>query len=229
MLLICSCLVIGTNAGEVELKCGADKWNPEIFIMTEEQLALTEEYFKNYQDCFVLSIRNVDISDIADGTFGSMSKLDTLRLENAGISDLKSTFWTGLGDSLTHLYLKGNNFPTLEANTFSGLSKLWLLNLENCGIKNINAQAFAGLPDLMALTLTGNPLDSLDENMFGSAPLRDYFGIWFDCDSMTCSQNLCWIGDKIKSGEIRSSIDWCETKCDNNGKTVMKYFEDECS
>ena len=228
VLLVCQCLANNANAGWVYMRCGPDKWEPKIVNKTAENLVLNNEYFKDYQDCWEVIIKDVHISSIADGTFASMSNLWILRLLNTGLTELKSTLWTGLENSLAYLYLTDNNFPTLEANSFSGLRKVWLLDLDNCGIKTIKSGAFSGLPDLKALTLKGNPVNSMDENMLGSGPLQEYFKIWFDCESLPCSHNLCWVLDKMKSGEIDSNLDYCETKCSNHGKTVMQYHKDEC-
>ena len=155
--------------------------------------------------------------------------LKYLKVEYAGISDLTHV-WSGLKGTLKSLDLNGNHFPTLGPHSFQGLTKTWHFGLNDCDIEYIEAQAFEGLPEILALTLEGNPLISLDPDMFGSHVHNKYGGtnIYFDREFFPCSEQICWLYPKVQAEEIAVSFDWRETKCDNIDKTVMQFLENDC-
>ncbi len=152
--------------------------------------------------------------------------LISLRLENAGLSDLSSEIWTGLEGFLKIMSLSGNHFQTITSHSFHGLTKLTNLELNMCGIQHVDAQAFEGTESLEWLFLKHNPIITMDSNMFGSTPLQEQVMIWFDCESMSCFPDLCWIHEKMKETEIVKP--WCDTRCDNYNITLEQYLDNEC-
>ena len=81
-----------------------------------------------------------------------------------------------------------------------------------------------GLESLQNLNLEGNPIISIDEFMFGSAPINNDISIWLGCHSMPCFTDLCWINEKIELPDIA----WCDPRCNNYDINVRQYLEDEC-
>ncbi len=150
--------------------------------------------------------------------------LESLRLDNFGLSDLNVDIWTGLEGTLRRLYLNFNHFQSIRAHSFQYLTKLQYLQLNECGIQHINAQAFEGLTAIIKISLDGNDIINIDINMFGSTPLDNQVELDFGCSSSPCIQDLCWLEKRMSE----THLERCGRQCNNYDRSVEQYLKDEC-
>ena len=118
------------------------------------------------------------IFELSERMFEGLGSLEELTLTNLAISELAQGTFTGLS-SLTILNLNANDFTTLTSNVFSdaGLgSTLTLLWLNTLGqLESVEAGAFSGLSGLLALSFQGSVnLQTLESGSFsGLVSLRE--------------------------------------------------------
>ena len=105
------------------------------------------------------------VDDCRDVTDAHLAAIQTLNLEYAGISTLRSDDFSGL-TSLSTLYLGNNNLTTLPADIFSGLSSLTALYIQNNKLNSLPEDVFSSLSSIRQLNLHSNQLTSLPKNLF---------------------------------------------------------------
>ena len=105
------------------------------------------------------------VSDCRDVTDAHLAAIQTLNLEFAGISTLKSDDFSGL-TSLRTLYLGNNNLTTLPEDIFSELSNLRDLYIQNNKLTSLPEDVFSSLSSIIQLNLHRNQLTSLPKNLF---------------------------------------------------------------
>ena len=160
------------------------------------------------------------------------TKIQDLHLSNSGITQLTRPMWDGLENSMSVLSVSENSIITIKSHTFDGVNALMYLNLANCGLQRIESLAFEGARDLNHIRLEGNPLFSLDSNMFGQNIINRFdwkaYRLNFDPEFVHCD-GLCWMKPWIKDQVIVTNLDEQPTKCDNLNKTAVQYLEDDCN
>ncbi len=109
------------------------------------------------------------VDDCRDVTDAHLAAIQTLNLEYAGISTLRSDDFSGL-TSLSTLYLGNNNLTTLPADIFSGLSSLTALYIQNNKLNSLPEDVFSSLSSIRQLNLHSNQLTSLPKNLFSGLP-----------------------------------------------------------
>ncbi len=167
-----------------------------------------------------------------------------LEIAYANITELTRDIWSGLENTLEWtLNLEGNTFISIKQYTFTSLSKLRWLKLNNCGIQYIEPFAFEGAKQLSIIGLSGNPLISLDGNMFGKTINErpdhwEHYVLYFDANSMKCHSEMCWLYGKMISGQIELLVGWwpdqtkfddLRPRCENGNQSVWNYFLNDCS
>ncbi len=223
--------------------------NPLTNVTSESFLGLSGSY---YGDPF-LDLSNTNLA-LTPGIFKHIGKLralfvnhksfhytphmwdgvdiGTLEMKYAGITELKREMFDGLEKSLYNVVLKGNNIQNIQAYSFQGLIKLAYIDLKDCNVHSIEALAFDGVPELFTVYLRGNPLINMDPNMFGSIfedrPIWDITWLRFDRNTMECSPKICWLREKMLSGDLETDLDEDGTRCENSDTTVVKYLESSC-
>ena len=105
------------------------------------------------------------VDDCRDVTDAHLAAIQTLNLEYAEISTLRSDDFSGL-TSLSTLYLGNNNLTTLPADIFSGLSSLTALYIQNNKLNSLPEDVFSSLSSIRQLNLHSNQLTSLPKNLF---------------------------------------------------------------
>ena len=105
------------------------------------------------------------VDDCRDVTDAHLAAIQTLNLEYAEISTLRSDDFSGL-TSLSTLYLGNNNLTTLPADIFSGLSSLTALYIQNNKLNSLPEGVFSSLSSIRQLNLHSNQLTSLPKNLF---------------------------------------------------------------
>ncbi len=109
------------------------------------------------------------VDDCRDVTDAHLAAIQTLNLEYAEISTLRSDDFSGL-TSLSTLYLGNNNLTTLPADIFSGLSSLTALYIQNNKLNSLPEDVFSSLSSIRQLNLHSNQLTSLPKNLFSGLP-----------------------------------------------------------
>ena len=147
-----------------------------------------------------------DIAQCDEITGDHLAQIGALKLQDKGISSLKTGDFEGLS-GLHTLRLEGNQLNTLPEGVFNGLSNLRELNLgdnllteapksvfevltslENLGLDGnrlaeVPAGLFAGFPNLFLLSLSRNPFTELPGGVFDGLSKLRY--LYLDSTGMT--------------------------------------------
>ena len=158
-------------------------------------MELNEQYLVNkYGKDKLKELKEVDLSSIGINcidlnAFKELKKLETLKLSNNEIDEIKfksfinQQFSLGilhlnknklkevpvviwLLSNLTELYLSGNMIKKIDSGTFIGLNSLIILDLGNNEIEEINRFSFKGIPRLKVLKLNNNKLQKIHRECF---------------------------------------------------------------
>ncbi len=105
------------------------------------------------------------VNECGEITDEHLATIDTLNLEYAGLSELRSGDFAGL-TSLRTLYLGNNNLTTLPADIFSDLSNLRDLYIQSNKLNSLPEDVFSGLSSIRQLNLHSNQLTALPKNLF---------------------------------------------------------------
>ena len=112
---------------------------------------------------------NPDLTELPAGLFDGLSSLQTLTLNDNGLSSLQGNAFAKL-DSLTYLELEGNALTELPPRLFDGLTKLVRLRLDGNQLTTIPA-GVDSLVSLQVLNLRDNKLTTLPAGAFDSLVL----------------------------------------------------------
>ena len=112
---------------------------------------------------------NPDLTELPAGLFDELSSLQTLTLNDNGLSSLQGNAFAEL-DSLTYLELEGNALTELPPGLFDGLTKLVRLRLDGNQLTTIPA-GVDSLVSLQVLNLRDNKLTTLPAGAFDSLVL----------------------------------------------------------
>ncbi len=105
------------------------------------------------------------VNECKEITDEHLATIDTLNLEHAGLTELRSDDFSGL-TSLRTLYLGNNNLTTLPSDIFSDLSNLRDLYLQSNKLNSLPEDVFSSLSSIRQLNLHGNQLTTLPKNLF---------------------------------------------------------------
>ncbi|XP_048253004.1 G-protein coupled receptor GRL101-like isoform X2 [Haliotis rufescens] len=112
---------------------------------------LVKDSFSNFTNLKHLDLsNNVNLSNIDNGTFAKLSKLEQLNLFNTCIMELKSTVLLGLSNLRT-LNISHSQMNYINVGSFSSLRFLECLDISQNKIQNFNKGIFDGLPSLKQL------------------------------------------------------------------------------
>lgn len=108
----------------------------------------------------VLSLNDNRISTIGQNPFIYLS-LREISLQNNQLSDFEPSIFAEVNETLTHLFLSGNQLTSLPSRAFSEFGILRFLGLNGNQVR-IPADAFRGANNLFYLNLGENQLTELD-------------------------------------------------------------------
>ncbi|CAD7003673.1 unnamed protein product [Ceratitis capitata] len=121
-----------------------------------------------------LRLTSNSIQSIANGAFQPLSKLIILNLAGNSLRQLSKETFRGLERaSLQYLDLSSNDLTTLVAELFAPLGKLQILNLGSNQLSSPTPALFAGLPLLRKLYMYENDMDALLANTFANLTALD--------------------------------------------------------
>lgn len=96
----------------------------------------------------------------------ALGDVTKLQLSDNRIAAISAADFTGLGSTLTEIFLISNVITEIPDSTFSGLPLLTSLTLANNDITSIGRNAFAAMPKLSFLALSDNKLTDLPADLF---------------------------------------------------------------
>lgn len=110
-----------------------------------------------------LSLHNNAIKKIQPYSFGGMPKLQTLALNNNGLtSDAIEAYAFARLNNLKLLYLNDNPLQSINKYQLAGLSNLKTINLNKTGLKSLPVDIFQFTPNLEIINLNDNQLTDFD-------------------------------------------------------------------
>lgn len=142
-----------------------------------------------------IELKNLGITEVFGETFSTLNVLEEISIsQNTQLRKIASNSFTGVHDTLTHLFVKTNDILTYEGqflnlpwsnlshldlsynkklgaiadNSFQTLSNLEYLTMQDIGLTNIHAQTFTGLGLLHTLDISYNTLTSFGDGAFQS-------------------------------------------------------------
>ncbi|XP_078656094.1 uncharacterized protein LOC144902489 [Branchiostoma floridae x Branchiostoma belcheri] len=102
------------------------------------------------------------LSYIPDYTFGNMTFMETLHLDNNNITKVAENGFKGLG-GLRTLGLSGNRLTEVPSVALRQIRNLRHLDLSNNNIHNLVQHSFADVPYLESLNLSSNCIEKIDK------------------------------------------------------------------
>ena len=112
--------------------------------------------FVRFSSLTELDLTGNPIGDPGNDSFIGLSEVRVLKLDNCGLTNVKSYFFNGLSN-LRNLSLELNAIEVLTADVFTNIPKLTKLELNFNRIQHVDGYVFAGLTDLHSLDLSQNP------------------------------------------------------------------------
>ncbi|XP_069696517.1 uncharacterized protein [Periplaneta americana] len=117
-----------------------------------------------------LTLENNGISTIEPGAFNGLPKLHNLHLKDNNLSVLELGIFGNL-KVLSGLHIAGNKLKTITPGVFIDLESLYYLSLETNEIKYLRQDMFIGLTNLRNLWLSDNKISHLDPDVFKLMPV----------------------------------------------------------
>ena len=121
--------------------------------------------FSRCKDLFSITLANNQITELANGTFAGLQKLDILDLARNGIAELPRDLFSDLR-SLKSLHLQGNLIRELPADTFSNCRHLTTLDLSYNLIRRLERDTFRYNVKVDDLLLNNNLIRFIDDETF---------------------------------------------------------------
>ncbi|CAH2083536.1 unnamed protein product [Euphydryas editha] len=155
---------------------GAFKNTPEIqtLLLFDNKIEyLHVDAFEGLTKLVNLSLNKNLISHLPGGLFKHTPNIGRLDLYANKLLGLSDDLFTGL-QKLEQIFIFDNNAPLkLENQTFSNLPSLYNLKLYRSFIEHIPAELFVNTTNLKTLSLQGNNITYLPNNIFKSVKLND--------------------------------------------------------
>ena len=115
------------------------------------------------------------IRKIKNATFGSLAKLELLKLDNNEIKQIEIHSFYGM-NNLRELALSPNVIEVIPNELFKNMTKMTHLNITRNRLSKLQPYSFGDLPFVQWLDLSHNFLDGLDANLFNElASLRQLY------------------------------------------------------
>ncbi|XP_046346605.2 peroxidasin-like isoform X1 [Haliotis rufescens] len=152
-------------------------------------------------DTMILDLRFNKIKSIPRGSFGNLSSLKTLLLNN-------------------------NELESLDDGAFQGLGELRYLYLYKNKIETIHTRVFRDLPKLEQLFLHSNKLKSLPKGVFSHS--RHLRRLRLDSNALVCDCQLMWLSDMLKEKHgYTQAAATCQFPSKLQGRSLMSISQDD--
>jgi Leucine-rich repeat (LRR) protein len=179
---------------------------------------ITPQTFEGCRNLRKLILPHNQISDISDGAFINLSSLTLLNLNVNSIQTLRRGMFTGLGGSLTGIYLVGNSISSLPVDIFDGMTALTIIDLGNNRITTIDASSFGSNVNILFwIYLNNNPVHAIDPNFFDSATALNQL----DMRGASCA-NRTFANVQVNRDSFRAELQPCFDNFENDDDAFVR-------